>query len=726
MVRITRALFDIALHQNNPTLAGRCIMLSQMFEFQQWDFQSPFRQFNVLNHEAIDKIERQNITIDQAREDDVKILATMLRSPRSADLMKKCAYEFPQILVETTIQPITRSVLRVKMIIKPNFTWNDKVHGKSSEAFWLWIEDPDNNIMYYSEHFTISKYNVLHDQVVDLAFTVPLTEPIPSQYLARITSERWIGCSFTHAMSFRDLILPESYPPHTDLLPIQPLPLSVLKNKKYEALYKFSHFNPIQSQIFHCLYHTDNNTLVGAPTGSGKTIISELAVFRIFNQYPDQKIVYIAPLKALVRERVNDWKERFEKKLNKNVLELTGDVNPNIREIQRAHIIITTPEKWDGLSRSWMSRNYVREVGLIIIDEIHLLGEDRGPVLEVIVSRTNFIAANTSKKLRIIGLSTAMANAKDLANWLGIKEMGLYNFRPSVRPVPLEVHISGYPGKHYCPRMISMNKPTYQAIRMYAYNSPSLVFVSSRRQTKLTAVDLISFLATDTDSKQWLHMEENAMAQIVKSIKDNNLKLCLPFGIGIHHAGLEDTDRKVVEELFVNQKIQVLIATSTLAWGVNFPAHLVVVKGTEYFDAKTHRYVDMPITDVLQMMGRAGRPQFDTTGVAVVLVHDIKKNFYKKFLYEPFPVESNLLAVLPDHINAEVVAGTIRKKSDMVEYLTWTYFFRRLVQNPSYYNLPNVDPENVSCYLSELSEATLRRLEESFCINYSEVCLAKH
>ena len=86
--------------------------------------------------------------------------------------------------------------------------------------------------------------------------------------------------------------------------------------------------------------------------------------------------------------------------------------------------------------------------------------------------------------------------------------------------------------------------------------------------------------------------------------------------------------------------VQVLICTSTLAWGVNFPAHLVVVKGTEYYDGKTHRYVDYPVTDVLQMMGRAGRPQYDDCGVAVILVHDIKKDFYKKFLYEPFPVES--------------------------------------------------------------------------------------
>ena len=118
---------------------------------------------------------------------------------------------------------------------------------------------------------------------------------------------------------------------------------------------------------------------------------------------------------------VKDWKEKLEKRLGKYVVELTGDVTPDMRAIQRAQVIVTTPEKWDGISRSWQTRNYVQAVRLIVIDEIHLLGEDRGPVLEVIVSRTNFISSHTSRKLRIIGLSTALANAKDLADRLTLE-----------------------------------------------------------------------------------------------------------------------------------------------------------------------------------------------------------------------------------------------------------------------------------------------------------------
>lgn len=343
---------------------------------------------------------------------------------------------------------------------------------------------------------------------------------------------------------------------------LDPLPLTALGNAEYEALYRFKHFNPIQTQLFHCLYHTDNNTLLGSPTGSGKTIAAEVAMLRVFNKYPQMKCVYIAPLKALVRERIQDWKIRLEQQLGKKVIELTGDFTPDTRAIQMADVIVTTPEKWDGMSRSWQTRSYVKEVALLVIDEIHMLGEDRGPVLEVIVSRANFIASHTERPLRIIGLSTAVANARDLADWLGITgTIGLYNFRPSVRPVPLEAHIQGYPGKHYCPRCMSMNKPAYQAIRTHSPNKPVLIFVSSRRQTRLTAEDLTKYLLNDDNPKQWLHMPEHEINNLLVQIQDKSLRLTLSFGIGIHHAGLKDRDRHIVEELFVNQKIQILVAT---------------------------------------------------------------------------------------------------------------------------------------------------------------------
>ncbi|KAK4325026.1 hypothetical protein Pmani_004371 [Petrolisthes manimaculis] len=722
-VRITRALFEIVLHRNWPLMAGRLLTMAKMLEHQMWHFESPMKQFHRLTTEIIEKIEDRRLTIETLRDMDYKEIGKMLRHERIGKEVKAAAWQFPLLTLEANIQPITRTVLRVRLTISADFTWNERVHG-SQETYWIWVEDPDNNHMYHHEHFVITKKQVARREDQELVFTIPIFDPMPTQYYVRAISDRWLNCESTCVMNFKNLILPERHPPNTDLLDLEPLPVTALKDNQLERLYNFTHFNPIQTQLFHCLYHTDHNVLLGAPTGSGKTIAAEVAMFRVFKETPEAKVVYIAPMKALVRERVDDWRVRLQERLGKLVVELTGDVSPDIRAIQAANVIITTPEKWDGISRSWQTRSYVKQVGLIIIDEIHLLGEDRGPVLEVIVSRTNFICSHTSRKLRVIGLSTALANAKDLANWLGIGQMGLYNFRPSVRPVPLEVHIAGFPGKHYCPRMATMNKPTFQAVKQHSPEKPVLVFVSSRRQTRLTAMDLMSFVVTEANPKQWLKLPDHEMEQILSQVKDENLRLCLSFGVGLHHAGLVERDRKVVEELFVNQKIQILIATATLAWGVNFPAHLVVVKGTEYYDGKTKRYVDFPITDVLQMMGRAGRPQYDDHGVAVILVHDQKKHFYKKFLYEPFPVESSLLEVLPDHMNAEIVAGTIASKQEALDYLTWTYFFRRLVQNPSYYGLELEEDEkpdtSINAFLSSTIDRALSCLQNAYCIELGE------
>lgn len=719
-VRIARALFTIELRKNNSILAGRLLMMSKMFERQMWDFQTPLRQFTCIPFDVIEKIENRGFSIYALREMDHREIGDVLRNQRYGSMIGRCAEEFPLLEIEAFLQPITRTVLRIRILITADFKWNDRVHGKTSESFWIWIEDPESNYIYHSEYFQMTRKQALSQQPQEIVLTIPLKEPLPPQYYIRVTSDTWLGSQSSFPLSFKHLILPELHPPHTELLPLMPLPLSALGDKAFEALYPFTHFNPIQTQIFHCLYHTDNNVLLGAPTGSGKTIAAEMAMFRVFKQYPDRKVVYIAPLKALVRERIEDWKVRLGQKLNKIVVELTGDVTPDAQAIRRSHVIVTTPEKWDGISRSWQTRDYVKDVALIVIDEIHLLGEDRGPVLEVIVSRTNFIASHTKRTLRIVGLSTALANARDLANWLGIEQMGLYNFKPSVRPVPISVHINGFPGKHYCPRMATMNRPAYQAIRQYSPCTPALIFVSSRRQTRLTALDLIAFLAAEDNPKQFLHMPENELEQILSNIQESNLKLCLAFGIGLHHAGLHERDRRTCEELFLHRKIQVLIATATLAWGVNLPAHLVIVKGTEFYDGKLKRYVDMPITDVLQMMGRAGRPQFGNEGIAVVLVHDVKKNFYKKFLYDPFPVESSLLNVLPDHINAEVVAGTVQTKQSILDYLTWTYCFRRLLRNPSYYDLATMEPEDVNRFVSTLIQNVLNVLEQAGCIEIDE------
>merc|ERR1719253_1376873 len=224
-------------------------------------------------------------------------------------------------------------------------------------------------------------------------------------------------------------------------------------------------------------------------------------------------------------------------------------------------------------------------------------------------------------------------------------------------------------------------------------------------------------------------MDQETLDYHQRRVQDKNLQSFLEFGIGMHHAGLPEPDRRVVEELYLNNKIQVLVCTSTLAWGVNFPAHLVIVKGTEYFDGALKRYVDFSVTDVLQMIGRAGRPQFDDHAYAVIMLHTPKKDFYRKFIYEPFPVESSLHEQLADHLNAEICAQTITTRERAIDYVTWTYFFRRLTANPAYYDqqaalLEQTDFEKqkdmLASYIERLMNKCLDELIRSSCIEMKE------
>ncbi|KAI1497345.1 Sec63 Brl domain-containing protein [Biscogniauxia marginata] len=721
--RICRALFMIALNRRWGYQCLVLLTLAKSIERRIWPYQHPLHQFD-LPKQVLNQLDaKENLGVVVLRDMEAAEIGQAVHNAGVGKRIAKIVGNFPTVSVETEIAPLNRDVLRIKLFITPDFSWNDQVHG-TSESFYIWVENSETSEIYHHELFILSRRKLYADH--ELNFTIPLSDPLPNQIYVRAVSDKWLGAETVTPVSFQHLIRPDTESVYTDLLNLQPLPISALRNPGLEDIYRerFQFFNPMQTQIFHTLYNTPANVLLGSPTGSGKTVAAELAMWWAFRERPGSKVVYIAPMKALVRERVKDWGSRLSGPLGLKLVELTGDNTPDTRTIRDADIIITTPEKWDGISRSWQTRGYVRKVALVIIDEIHLLAGDRGPILEIIVSRMNYIAESTKNAVRLLGMSTACANATDLGNWLGVKE-GLFNFRHSVRPVPLELYIDGFPEvRGFCPLMQSMNRPTFLAIKTHSPDKPVIVFVPSRRQTRLTAKDLINFCGMEDNPRRFVHMSEDDLQLNLTRVKDDALREAINFGIGLHHAGLGESDRQLAEELFLNNKIQILVATSTLAWGVNLPAHLVVVKGTQFYDAKIEGYKDMDLTDVLQMLGRAGRPQFDNSGVARIFTQDAKKDFYKHFLHTGFPVESSLHTVLDNHLCAEVSAKTIITKQDALDYLTWTFFFRRLHKNPSYYGLdiPAEQQNSLEAqtlandYMIEMVNKSLDELATSKCV----------
>lgn len=764
--RVCRALFEICLKKNGAQKAEKFLQLAKCIDQRVWWDQSPLLQLPNVPAEVVANVEAQRLDI-------YDVLLEPAKYTLSAKV-EKWITSLPLIeLDHVRVQPFGGNMLKVSWCLSPVFReWKEHMFAGKSLGSWLWVEDAATGFIYHSEYTVLhqSQYlswkNDSNATALDMECFVPVflsaTQPDAS-YIIRLLSDRFVGMETYYEVTYT----PEAVDPatahkekqqmYTDLLRLHPQPLASLANPIYEQIYgsRFQFFNPIQTQAFHQLYHQDGNVLLCAPTGSGKTICAELAMLRVWNQQQLQQqsleqedaannrsrggsrtslIVYIAPLKALAREKVSEWKQRFEAhpQLRKKVVEVTGDTLVNVDFLLKsADIVVTTPEKWDLLTRNVaVGSKLMAQTALVVIDEVHLVGEvPRGAVLEVLMARLRrFGRDNAKKRIRLVALSTALANAQDVGQWLGITKSNdgqVYNFRASVRPVPMDVHIQGFPERHYVARMAAMNKPTYMAITTHSPDKPALIFVSSKAQTKLTALDLISYcvsqpqeteLPGSSSAKRFLHMDESYMDAICDQVHDETLKHTLTFGIGLHHAGLSRSDRELVERLYRDRMIQVIISTSTLAWGVNLPAHLVVVKGTDYF--QNGRYRSYPLSDLLQMIGRAGRPGLDTKGVACVLVEETQKNRIQRLLYEPLAVESCLMDHVENHVNAEIASGNLRTMVQVVDYLSWTLLFQRVASNPRFYGVGAGEGESrdAASFFQSLVTKTMTQLTQSQCV----------
>ena len=198
---------------------------------------------------------------------DAAEIGALIRHQKDGAAVLQAVRQLPYLELEAKVQPITRAVLRMSLTLTPAFDWHDRLHG-SVEPFWLWVEDAESEHIYHTEYFLLHRHACR--QPHSLSFSIPVFDPVPPQYFVQCVSDRWLGSQSTLAVSFQHLILPELHPPHTALLDLHPLSRRALYDDRAEQMYRFSHFNPVQTQVFHAVYHSDQNVLLGSPTGSGK------------------------------------------------------------------------------------------------------------------------------------------------------------------------------------------------------------------------------------------------------------------------------------------------------------------------------------------------------------------------------------------------------------------------------------------------------------------------
>ncbi|KAJ1664893.1 Pre-mRNA splicing [Coemansia sp. RSA 1813] len=796
--RIFRALFELCVRRGWARAARRALDWCKQVERRMWLAMSPLRQFGRdCPPDLVRAVERKPFPWSRYLDLNEQELGELVGSPKAGRMLHSLVHLVPRLEVSAHVQPLTRSLLRFELRVTPDFQWNDALHG-AAEQFWIWVEDGDGDTLLHSEVFVLKRAYASQEHIME--FTCALTEPLPPQYFVSVTSDRWIGAETRVAVSFKHLQLPDKAFPPTELLDMQPLAVADLRAPEFEAVYnehpgsplrRTGKFNAIQTQAFHTLYGTDDSALVAASPGSGKTLAAELALLRFFKQeavraheegesFVRRRAVYIAPFAALVKTRAHDWRNRFGSlQGGKNVAVLSGDTAADLRRIENAHIVLSTPGPWDGLSRRWRQRQRhgVREIGLFIADELQWVGgaglgssaddlvssgadagDDAGAdtvgdqlasTYEVIVSRVRYMATQLERPIRIVALSVPLLNARDIAAWIGAPQPAVFNFHPAVRPVPLEIHIQTTTVAHFASRMAALAAPTYRAVcgdpvgtkrKRFAQAAsdeyamdvdnasvlvvdeesqrPAIVFVSSRRQCRAVAGELLTQAAADGVPLRFVHGEVEPSAS---KVSDRALREFLAHGVGYYHEALSTNDRRAVLSLFASGAIQVLVASRETCWALDaVHAHTVVIMGAERYNGREHRYTDYSMPDVLQMIGRASRPGIDQQGLCVLMCMANKREVYKKFLYEPLPIESRLDTQLHDPMNSEVVAKTITSKQDAVDYLTWTLMYRRLVQNPNYYGLQGTTHQHLSDYLSELIESTLNDLVAAKCVEMDD------
>ena len=220
VVRLIRALFEIVLKRSWATLSSHLLRLAKTVEQRMWDTVNPLWQFSQhINPEILQKLDAKQLTPDRLLEMEPKDIGIMIHNTRLGKEIKTYASYIPILHIETQLQPITRTVLRIKLTITAAFGWSDKIHGPNSQQFWIWIEDPDTDNIYHSEYFIITKKQVKLEEPQTIIFTIPIIEPLANQYYVRAISDRWLGSDTTTIISFHNLILPERHMPHTGRVP---------------------------------------------------------------------------------------------------------------------------------------------------------------------------------------------------------------------------------------------------------------------------------------------------------------------------------------------------------------------------------------------------------------------------------------------------------------------------------------------------------------------------
>ncbi|MBC7219369.1 MAG: ATP-dependent DNA helicase [Hadesarchaea archaeon] len=419
------------------------------------------------------------------------------------------------------------------------------------------------------------------------------------------------------------------------------------------------------------------NLVMAIPTASGKTLIAELCMLKSVLGGRG-KCLYIVPLRALASEKYEDFRGKYEP-LGIKVGISTGDFDYADPRLANYDILVATSEKVDSLLRhraKWLAE----VVSVVVLDEVHLIDDPgRGPTLEVLTARLRQV----NPAVQMLALSATVKNADEIAEWLGAELV-----RSDWRPVPLRkgVYFNGKivfdDGSKLKLSTGAMDDLTALAASTVREGGQCLVFVNTRRSAQTVATLISETIVTllSPDEKEKLaavaRTVEGALGEPTRTCRE--LASCIRKGVAFHHAGLHHVQRKAVEDAFRNNLIKVICATPTLAMGVNLPSRRTIIRDYRRY-VEPYGQVFIPVLEFYQMAGRAGRPQYDRYGEAVLIAKnksEVQALFEKFIKAEPERITSKLATepALRTHILASIAAGYVSDEDALLDFMSGTFF----------------------------------------------------
>ncbi|MCI4336935.1 MAG: DEAD/DEAH box helicase, partial [Thermoplasmata archaeon] len=414
--------------------------------------------------------------------------------------------------------------------------------------------------------------------------------------------------------------------------------------------------------------------LVACPTASGKSLIAYLALLRAFRA--GKTGLYLVPLRALAQEKFDEL-QAFAGLGVKIGLSM-GDFDLAAPALEHLDILVATSEKADALLRKgapWLDR-----LGVVVADEVHLMRDpERGPTLEVSLTRLR----RHHPGLQVVALSATVGNARELAAWLEAEAI-----ESDFRPVPLKsgVYLDGtITFTDLSTRSIEgPGEPIPRLVRSVIEDGgQALVFVSTRRASDQLAhalVPTVRALLSRTD-RAATEAAARELSEISEEETEGARRLAelLPHGVAFHNASLTNAERRLVERSFRDRVLRVLVATPTLAAGINLPARRVIVRDTTRYDDRLGLQAPIPALEVQQMCGRAGRPRFDTSGEALLIARSAEEEerFLDQYLSAPPEVVGSRLAAEPAlrmHLLALVASGEVASEEELESFFAETFY----------------------------------------------------